>query len=164
MGLSVNLPKIQDIGINDMGFKDQIEGKPIYASQKFQFGAGLEIGVKKGVWTKSLSEKDAQLGFGINLWASRSIYRRFSLLLSAHIYHWNSTFDLDANKEDTWMNGFYFSEDQQPLLFQKFNNKHFEYALQLKLLYDWNNIRPFAGFLINKTTIKCSFWFLKTKY
>jgi long-subunit fatty acid transport protein len=41
--------------------------------------------------------------------------------------------------------------------FQKFNNKHFEYALQLKLLYDWNNIRPFAGFLINKNNYKMQF-------
>ncbi|HCN51310.1 MAG TPA: hypothetical protein DIT10_19845 [Chryseobacterium sp.] len=158
MGLSVSLPKIQDNKISDIILiEDKVKGIEIFTSKKFQFGAGLEAGVKKGVWAKSFSEKEAQLGFGINLWASRSIYRRFSLLLSAHIYHWNSTFDLDANKEDTWLNGFYFSEDQQPLLFQKFNNKHFEYALQLKLLYDWNNIRPFAGFLINKNNYKMQF-------
>ncbi|WP_254555760.1 hypothetical protein, partial [Salmonella enterica] len=71
--------------------------------------------------------------------------------------YWHPDQKWNSNKEDTWLNGFYFSEDQQPLLFQKFNNKHFEYALQLKLLYDWNNIRPFAGLLINKNNYKMQF-------
>jgi len=76
---------------------------------------------------------------------------------SAHIYHWNSTFDLDANKEDTFLNGFYFTEDSQPLLFQRFDNKHIEYTFQLKALYEWRNIRPFAGFIINKNVYKMQF-------
>lgn len=157
-GLSIKLPSIPDNKINDIILiEDKVKGIEISAPKKFQFGAGLETGIKNSFWARSASEKDTQFGFGANVWASRSIYKGFSLLLSAYVYQWNSTFDLDANKEETWLNGFYFTEDQQPLLFQKFNNKHIEYTLQLKLMYDWNNIRPFAGFLANKNNYKMQF-------
>ncbi|MGG7469107.1 outer membrane beta-barrel protein [Chryseobacterium arthrosphaerae] len=157
-GISIKLPPVWKTEITEMSFfKDEVKGAEVKLSQRFQFGAGIEAGIKKGFWSKGFSEKDSQSGFGAGIWASKPIYKRFSVMLSAHIYHWNSTFDLDANKEDTWLNGFYFSEDRQPLLFQKFNNKHFEYNLQLKLLYDWNNIRPFAGFLVSKNTYKMQF-------
>jgi long-subunit fatty acid transport protein len=53
--------------------------------------------------------------------------------------------------------GYYFTEDNQPLLFQKFNNEHFEFALQLKLMYNWKNFRPFAGILLNNQTYKMQF-------
>lgn len=43
------------------------------------------------------------------------------------------------------------------MLFQKFNNKHFEYALQLKVFYEWKNIRPFVGFLVNRNIYKMQF-------
>ena len=78
-------------------------------------------------------------------------------MLCAGTAYWNSTFDLDANRDDTILNGFYFTKDSQPLLFQKFNNKHFEYFLQLKFLYEWKNIRPFAGILINHNTYQMQF-------
>ena len=78
-------------------------------------------------------------------------------MLSANVYHWNSSFDLDANQEETFLNGYYFTEDHQPLLFQRFNNKHFEYALHLKFLYNWKNLRPFAGILANRNTYTMQF-------
>ena len=63
----------------------------------------------------------------------------------------------DANSEDSYRNGYYFTKDHQPLLVQKFNNRHFEYALQLKFLYEWKNIRPFAGISVNRNTYKMQF-------
>lgn len=123
----------------------------------FQYGFEAGIGLKNSSWAKELSNKQ-QFGENLGIWFSKNIINpQLSLQLSANIYHWDSTFDLDANKEDTYLNGFYFAQDNQPLLFQRFNNKHFEYALQLKLFYEWKNIRPFAGFLINKNTYKMQF-------
>ncbi|MEY8759567.1 hypothetical protein [Chryseobacterium tongliaoense] len=124
----------------------------------FQYGVEAGIGLKKSDWTKGLSKTQQQSGENFGIWVSKSIINRgLSLMLSANVYYWNSTFDLNANKEDTFLNGYYFSKDQQPLLFQRFNNKHFEYALQLKLLYEWKNIRPFIGFLANRNMYKMSF-------
>ncbi|MDF2831334.1 outer membrane beta-barrel protein [Chryseobacterium indoltheticum] len=125
---------------------------------KFQYGIHAGIGVKKASWTENISDKNQQFGQNLGIWISKSIIDpNFSLMLSANIYSWNSTFDLDANKEETYLDGFYFSKDNQPLLFQRFNNKHFEYILQLKALYEWKNLRPFVGFLANKNNYKMQF-------
>ncbi|MCD0477697.1 hypothetical protein LPB90_04480 [Chryseobacterium sp. LC2016-29] len=127
-------------------------------TKSFQYGIQAEIGFKKANWAEFLSEKNQQFGQNLGIWISKSIIDpKFSLMLSANIYRWNSTFDLDANKEETYLDGFYFSKDDQPLLFQRFNNKHFEYVLQLKAIYEWKNLRPFVGFLANKNSYKMQF-------
>lgn len=124
----------------------------------FFYGIEGGIGLKNTGWTRENSGNNNQFGEYLGLWASRSFFNsRFSVSLSANVYHWNSSFDLDANKEETFLDGYYFTEDHQPLLFQRFNNKHFEYALQLKFLYDRKNIRPFAGILANRNTYTMQF-------
>ncbi|WP_415328336.1 hypothetical protein [Chryseobacterium sp. MMS23-Vi53] len=123
----------------------------------FEFGLEAGTGLHFSSWAKDFSN-NPQFGENLGIWFSKNIFDpRLSLQLSANVYDWNSSFDLDANKEDTNFNGFYFTKDAQPLLFQKFNNKHFEYALQLKLFYEWNNFRPFAGFLVNRNSYKMQF-------
>ncbi len=139
-----------------ISFMDTAKGIAI-RPRKFEYGVEAGIGFKNSNWAKKSSENRQQLGFNAGIWISGSIYKRFSLMLSANVYHWNSTFDLDANREDTWLNGYYFTEDQQPILFQKFNNKHFEYAVQLKLFYEWKKIRPFIGFLANQNVYTMQF-------
>lgn len=124
----------------------------------FQYGVEMGIGLKNSQWARELSNNKQQFGENLGAWVSKSIITpRLSLMLSANVYYWNSTFDLDGNKEDTYLNGFYFTEDHQPLLFQKFNNKHFEYVLQLKVFYEWKNIRPFVGFIVNRNIYKMQF-------
>lgn len=123
-----------------------------------EYGIEAGIGLKNSNWGKELSTKKQQFGENLGVWFSKSIITpRLSLMLSANVYYWNSSFDLDANKEETYLNGYYFTEDHQPLLFQRFNNKHFEYALQLKLFYEWKKIRPFVGFLVNRNIYKMQF-------
>lgn len=124
----------------------------------FEYGIEAGFGIKNSGWTRAISTERVQFGENVNIWVSRNIFSpQVFMMLSAGIYHWNSSFDLDANKEDTYLNGFYFTEDHQPLLFQRFNNKHFEYAFQMKLVYEWKNIRPFAGVLVNRNTYKMQF-------
>jgi len=124
----------------------------------FLYGIEGGAGLKNTNWTTENSGNNSQFGEYLGLWASRSFFdSRLSVLLSANVYHWNSSFDLDANKEETFLDGYYFAKDKQPLLFQRFNNKHFEYALQVKVLYDWKNIRPFVGILADRNTYKMQF-------
>jgi len=139
--------------------KDELEEQlKKISNNKFQFGIQAGIGFKKASWAEDISNKNQQFGQNLGIWLSKSIINpNFSLMLSANISRWNSTFDLDANKEETYLDGFYFSEDDQPLLFQRFNNKHFEYNLQLKAVYEWRNLRPFVGFLANKNVYKMQF-------
>jgi hypothetical protein len=146
-----------ELNLSDFIIRDEVKGIPVFAAKKFQFGVEVGAGLKKSSWAKESVKNSSQLGISAGLWISRPIINKFSLMLSAHVYHWNSTFNLDANKTDTWLNGYYFTGDTQPLLFQNFNNKHFEYALQLKLLYQLKNFQPFIGILANKNIYKMQF-------
>jgi len=124
----------------------------------FEYGIEAGFGIKNSGWTRTVSTEKVQFGENVNIWVSRNLFSpQVFMMLSAGIYRWNSTFDIDAGKDDTILNGFYFAGDHQPLLFQRFNNKHFEYALQMKLIYEWKNIRPFAGVLVNRNTYKMQF-------
>ncbi|SDQ69020.1 hypothetical protein SAMN05421664_2183 [Chryseobacterium soldanellicola] len=124
----------------------------------FEYGIEAGIGLKNSSWGKEISNNKQQFGENIGIWTSKRLTAvPLTFMFSADIYYWNSSFDLDANKEETYLDGFYFTEDHQPLLFQKFNNKHFEYAIQLKLFYEWKNIRPYVGVLVNRNIYKMQF-------
>jgi len=152
----ISQPKINEIEIKNKSLLSE-PVKEITKRRIFEYGIEAGIGLKNSSWAKDIANK-SQLGENLGIWISKSIIKpQLSLMFSANIYRWNSTFDLDANKEETYLDGFYFSKDAQPLLFQRFNNKHFEYVLQLKLYYEWKNIRPFAGILANHTTYKMQF-------
>ncbi|WPO81778.1 outer membrane beta-barrel protein [Chryseobacterium sp. JJR-5R] len=124
----------------------------------FEYGIEGGMGLKNSTWAQELSSDRQQFGGHFGVWVSKTVFTpQLSVMLSASLYRWNSTLDLDSNKEDTYLNGFYFTKDSQPLLFQRFNNKHFEYALQIKLLYEWKNFRPFAGLAVNRNRYTLQF-------
>lgn len=163
-GIMVSEPKVEEKFFVRNIYKEELEkqrAKNRIRKQKsgiFEYGIEGGFGIKNSGWTKAISTERTQFGENLNIWFLKNIFSpQILLMLSAGIYHWNSTFDLDANRDDTMLNGFYFTDDNQPLLFQKFNNKHFEYAVQLKFLYEWKNIRPFAGISVNRNTYKMRF-------
>ncbi len=128
-----------------------------FQSNSFQMGAQIGIGLKNNFGVEESPQKKLQFGENLGIWISKSLFNQpLQIILSANVYHWNSSFDMDANEEDTFLNGYYFS-GETPLLFQKFNNKHFEYVLETKLAYNWKNFRPFVGFLVNKSSYKMQF-------
>lgn len=161
-GLKFSAPQIAAIELNDLhlpiDLQDNYQNLLKRSGSSFHYGIQAGTGFKKVSWAEMLSEKNQQFGQNFGIWISKSIINpNFSLMFSAHIHHWNSTFDLDANKQETYLDGFYFSKDDQPLLFQRFNNKHFEYILQLKALYEWKKIRPSAGVLAGQNVYKMQF-------
>lgn len=123
----------------------------------FHYGAEAGMGLKSNSWSKEFSDK-LQWGETIGIWAEKNITdTRLSFMMAFNLYHWNSSLDLDANKDNSSFNGYYFTEDNEPLVFQRFNNRHFEYALHMKLFYEWKNIRPYAGISMNRNTYKMQF-------
>lgn len=153
----IGLPKIST---GDLILKQISSEKSDYNPTKpgkWNLGVEAGIGLKKNIWSESASEKN-QFGENIGLWISGSFFRsKLSLQLAANLHHWNQTFKLDANQDETFLNGYYFTEDNQPLLFQKFNDEHFELVLELKTIYEWKKFRPFAGVLLNQNYYKMKF-------
>ncbi|MCE3076408.1 hypothetical protein [Chryseobacterium gwangjuense] len=156
--LEIKEKEIKDLKHQNIDTKELEKKLKKLSNTRFQYGIQGGIGLKNVSWAENISEKKQQFGENLGIWISRNVFTpQLSLLFSANVFYWHSSFDLDANKEDTAFNGFYFTQDRLPLLFQRFNNKHFEYVLQLKALYEWKKFRPFIGFLVNKNTYKMQF-------
>ncbi|CAD7799773.1 hypothetical protein CHRY9390_03267 [Chryseobacterium aquaeductus] len=153
-GVLITLPTVKNQMLEDRVFNVK---KTKTKGNSFQYGIEGGIGFKNSSWARELTNDQQQFGENLGIWISSRITTNIHLMVSANVYRWNSTFDLDGNKEDTYLNGFYFTTDSQPLLFQRFNNKHFEYTAQLKLLYEWRKFRPFAGFAVNRNNYKMEF-------
>lgn len=148
--------KIEAVQINVLknNFDEEKLVKKI--NRRSQYGIEAGIGLKNVSWSENISGRN-QFGQNFGIWISKNIFRQLFLMLSANIHHWNSTLDLDTNKEETYLDGFYFSENNDPLFFQRFNNKHFEYVFRLKFIYEWKNVRPFIGFSANRNAYKMQF-------
>ncbi|GAB0157334.1 hypothetical protein CHRYSEOSP005_26070 [Chryseobacterium sp. Alg-005] len=124
----------------------------------FHYGTEAGIGFKNSIWTQKLSGDNQQFGENVGVWAAKDIIDTpLSVMLNFNVYHWNSTFDLNANEDVTSLKGYHYTENSELLLFQRFNNRHFEYALHAKLFYEWKSIYPYAGVSINKNTYKMQF-------
>ncbi|TXF79342.1 hypothetical protein [Chryseobacterium sp.] len=133
------------------------EKQMIKEEKKWNFSGNAFAGIKKNEFFKDFSDK-AQLGYGFGIEVQRYFFfPNFSFSTGLQYHLWNSTFDLDGNKDDTILNGFYFTEKDEPLLFQKFNNRHSEWVAIFKVKYDWKKITPFVGFSLNKTSYKMQF-------
>lgn len=157
-GIQISLPSVKEQLLENRIFKvKKTATRKKSFFQSFQYGFEGGIGFKNSSWGKELSNGKQQFGENLGIWVSKSVIQNLYLMLSANVYQWNSTFDLDANKEGTYLDGFYFTQDSQPLLFQRFNNKHFEYAAQLKVLYEWKKLRPYVGFAVNRNSYKMQF-------
>jgi hypothetical protein len=156
--VQISLPTVQDQPVENRIFKaKKITTTKKTFLQSFQYGIEGGVGFKNTTWARELNNNKQQFGENLGIWISKSVSQNIYLMLSANVYRWNSTFDLDANKEETYLDGFYFTQDSQPLLFQRFNNKHFEYTAQLKVLYEWKKFRPFVGFAVNRNSYKMQF-------
>lgn len=157
-GIQISLPIVKDQLVENRIFKVKKTTIPKKNFlQSFQYGIEGGIGFKNSSWARELNNDKQQFGENLGIWVSKSVSQNLYLMLSATVYRWNSTFDLDANKEETYLDGFYFTQDSQPLLFQRFNNKHLEYTAQLKVLFEWRKFRPFVGFALNKSSYKMQF-------
>lgn len=157
-GIQIPLPTVKHQFVQNRIFKvEKNTTQKKTFLQSFQYGIEAGFGFKNSNWVKELNNKKQQFGVNIGIWISKSVSQNVYLMLSANVYRWNSTFDLDANKEETYLDGFYFTQDSQPILFQRFNNKHFEYTTQLKVFYEWKKFRPFVGFAVSKSNYKIQF-------
>lgn len=126
-------------------------------TKNLNFGLEAGVSLKNSSWMNKISSKK-QFGEYLGFWISQDLFtKKITILLSAKLFNFHSTFNLDANKEDTFLNGYYFTKDNQPLLFQRFNNKHFDSNISLKIVYNWNKTQPYFGILFNKNTYKIQF-------
>ncbi len=138
--------------------REQRPGKRRKKRLKITDFGGIVYGGVKDINFFSALGSHTSLGTGFGFWYQRSIlFPELSVSVGANLLFWPQNFEINALESDTFLNGFYFTETNQPVLFQQFSNQHTEISLPLKFNYTWNNFTPFAGFFANYTTFKMQF-------
>lgn len=130
-------------------FTPTIENRPpalnIKRQNNIKYGLYAGIGIAENTFFSNFSNKK-QIGEQFGVWVEKKIWKnRISFQLFAGAQVWNSTFEMDATNKETPLSGFYFSNNNEPLLFQKFNNKNTDVNLGLKLSYEWKKLRLQIG-------------------
>jgi hypothetical protein len=124
----------------------------------FQYGISILSGAKNSNYFQSASDVN-NFGFGAGIWVSKSFANnRLSFSISANYLQWMKSFEIDANKVDSELNGYYFTESNEPVLFQKLNNQHSEITIPIKVFFNFfGNFSPYFGVFGNYTNYKMGF-------
>lgn len=124
----------------------------------FQYGISIIAGNKNTNFFQS-SNQENNWGFGGGIWVMKSFANNLiSFSLSGNYLKWLKTFEIDANKTDSELNGYYFTELNEPVLFQKLNNENSEIIIPLKVYFNFlQNFSPYFGVFGNYTTFKMEF-------
>lgn len=124
----------------------------------FQYGINILLGAKNSNYFQSADDVN-NYGFGAGIWLSKSFANnRLSFSISANYLLWMKSFEIDANKTDSELNGYYFTELNEPVLFQKLNNQQSEITIPIKVFFNFfGNFSPYFGAIGNYTNYKMGF-------
>lgn len=126
--------------------------------KEYDFGISMYAGAKDINFFKSLGGKN-NYGTGLGIWYRKSLFfPEMSFSIGANLFYWPKTYELNSyERNHDFLEGFYFMENSQPILFQSFSNEHTEINVPLKFNYTWNDWTYFLGFFANYTSFKMQF-------
>jgi hypothetical protein len=71
--------------------------------------------------------------------------------------YFTSPFSFDASQNDSALNGYYFTENNQPKLFQSVENKHFQMQIPIQFYYKIKKFTPSIGLFASVSNYKAAF-------
>lgn len=113
------------------------------------FGGKLHAGTASNSLFKQLNAP-ANIGVGLGIWVKKQISAsNFFVGIGIDALYWMSPFSFDATQNDSPLNGYYFTQNNEPKLFQSIDSKHFQFQVPIQLYYKINrfitSIGAFAG-------------------
>jgi hypothetical protein len=98
------------------------------------------------------------VGFGLGIWVQKKLFdSNFSIGVGLDGLYWSSSFSFDATQNNSAINGYYFTENNEPLLFQSIENKHFQYQIPIQLYFKIKKFTPSIGMFASISNYKATF-------
>jgi hypothetical protein len=121
------------------------------------FGGKMHFGYATNSLFKSLNASNT-IGFGLGVWTRKQIFdSNFSVGIGLDGLYWSSPFSFDASQNNSAINGYYFTNSNQPILFKSIENKHFEAQIPLQFYYKINKFMPSIGVFGSVSNYKSEF-------
>ncbi len=123
----------------------------------WDFGAKLFVGFSSNSLFKEFNTK-AQPCYGIGLFTKKTLFNpNFAIGIGFETSILMSNFNFQASQNDSSLNGFYFTNDGSPKLFNSITNKGFQFQTPLQVYWKFKKLSPSIGVFANISNYKSTF-------
>ena len=131
--------------------------KPKEHIKSWFFGGKLLLGIANNSFFKELNAPK-NIGSGIGIWIKKQLFiPNFFVGIDFDGLYFTSPFSFDASQNDSALNGYYFTANNQPKLFQSIENKHFQMQIPIQFYYKIKKFTPSVGLFTSISNYKATF-------
>jgi hypothetical protein len=121
------------------------------------FGGKFLFGSANNSLFKSLNAPNT-IGFGLGIWTRKQLFAsNLSIGIGLDGLYWSSPFSFNATQNNSDLNGYYFTNSNQPILFKSLENKNFQFQIPLQLYYKYKKFMPSIGVFGSISNYKSEF-------
>ena len=121
------------------------------------FGAKLIAGFSSNSMFKEFNAK-FQMNFGLGVFVKKTLFHpNFAIGTGFETFLSISTFNFDATQNNSSLNGYYFTPDGNPKLFNSLTNKGFQYQIPIQFYWKIKKYTPSIGVFGNISNYKSTF-------
>ena len=126
-------------------------------SNNWQFGAKIVTGYNSNSLFEDFGTQ-MQMSYGLGLFVKKTLFHPdFSLGIGIETSLLTSSLRSNASNSDSFFNGFYFTENGSPKLFEGFNNKGFQVQIPIQFYWKIKKFTPSMGVFGNLTNYEATF-------
>jgi opacity protein-like surface antigen len=123
----------------------------------WNFGAKLFVGLNSNSFLKEFNNK-VQPSFGIGLFTKKTLFHpNFAIGIGFETSLSTSTINFQASQNDSSLNGFYFTKERSPKLFNSITNKGFQFQTPLQVYWKFKKFSPSIGVFSTISHYKSTF-------
>lgn len=150
-GVVIQIPVDTLVLITDKKRIEKTQNKSWFFGGKFHFGLADNSLFKK-------MDAPINTGFGLGIWTQKKLFdSNFSIGIGFDAFYWMSPFSTNAQQKDSDLNGYYFTEKNEPKLFQSIESKHFQLQIPIQVHYKIGKFTPSIGWFVSASNYKTQF-------
>lgn len=125
--------------------------------KKWFLGGKFIFGIANNSLFKEFNAPNT-IGFGLGIWTRKQLFiPNFSIGFGFDELYWLSSFSLDTSQKNSTLNGYYFTENNKPILFLSIENKHSQFQIPIQLYYKIKKFTPSIGMFVSVSDYKATF-------
>ena len=133
------------------------ERKPKPFRNSWQFGAKLTTGIQSNSLFDAYDSK-VQMSYGVGLFVTKALFHKnFAVGLGLEVGCLNSNLNTTDSNSTSSFNGYYFTDQGSPKLFEGLTNKGLQIQIPLQFYWKINKFSPSVGVFVNSTNYEATF-------
>lgn len=123
----------------------------------WQFGAKLTTGIQSNTLFDAYDSK-VQLSYAVGIFVKKTLFHKnFSVGLGVEVGLLNNNLNTNDSTSTSILNGYYFTNQGSPKLFEGLTNKGLQIQIPLQFYWKINKFSPSMGVFVNSTNYKTTF-------